>query len=151
MENELRSAITRFRELTARYTHPPGRHGTQDERRQFHQAQAELWRLAQVICAELEPTAQRALDAARRRIIAQLARGPTLQAGARAVARRRSSPLRWQEFQVTPEISIDSGLAGNTVRRETLAALRVALRAQLAVLTSALASEPLRPRPRNPI
>jgi len=78
---------------------------------------------------------QSELDSARRELVAQLSKCVrTTVTGAVVVPRKQKRSLAWREVQLTPELSIDPDLSGLAVLKADLERLRVALRAQAAVL-----------------
>jgi hypothetical protein len=134
-------AIARFRALSNEFYRVPGRLATAEKRRLYHQAQIELFGLVQAICAQTDPALQLRLDSLRREIVAQLACDLKTQAtGAYSVSTLPRRALSWRDFQITPEIAIDSRLAGNAVLRSTVKKLKEALRDQAGVLRRVLAN-----------
>ena len=128
-------AVERFTELSRHFAHPPGRHGTPEQRRHYTQAQLELWNLAQTICGMLNPQVQSELDSARRELVSQLSRCVrTPVTGALVIPCKRTRPLYWRDIQITPEITLDPDLSGLAVLRPDLKRLKLALRAQNTVL-----------------
>jgi hypothetical protein len=61
--------------------------------------------------------------------------------GARVVTERPRRPLAWPDFQITPEIAVDPNITGNAVLTPVLKKLKLALRAQWAVLDRTLRSQ----------
>lgn len=137
--NDLLAAITRFKDLSRAYAHSPGRHGSPEARRLYYQAQLELWRLAQLIVGVTHPDIQLALDTVRRSISAQLSCAlKTPVTGASVRTSKIYRPLHWQDYQLTPELSIDPTIGGSAVLRQDLKKLKELLRSQSTALRSAI-------------
>ncbi len=117
----LRDLTTEFRTLNTRY-HRLHRHSPLNEHLEFTRAQVELWQLAQAICALREPALQSHLDQTRRKIMEELRKLKHGGAAVRVVKYARR--MRWYDFQLTPEISIDPGLTGRVTNQRNLNELR---------------------------
>lgn len=133
------AAITRFKELSALYYRLPGKNTSPEKLAHYNHAQLELFNLAQTIVALRDPCVQFRVDTARRAIVAQLElHFKTGATGAALVRVRRPRRWCWRDAEITPEISFDPSLSGNAVLKPALKELKLALKAQAAVLRVAL-------------
>lgn len=136
-EEQLESAIARFRELRAQFGHLPRQRRTPEVVERFRMAQVEMFNLAQVICTLSEPALQLELDAIRREIMEQIELNIKVPTGARVVTKRiNTASLLWYEFQLTPEIATDPTITGNAVLYPLLRKLKGLLRAQAGLINT---------------
>ena len=124
--------INRYLELQRKFAHC-NRH---TDRRQFDEAQRELWALAQAICQLTNPHIQQELDAARRDVMAQV--NLHIENVGPVVVRPRAykRPITWPEFQITPELSTDPTITGASVSADVAKRLRNAHKQQISLVFS---------------
>ncbi len=133
---------TEFLRLDRAWHRPPRPfHGNEGNyavlKQNFIRAQAAMFHLAQAICQLASPDVQRELDDARREVMDELTRAPKgLEVHVAALA--RSAP-RWQEFEITPEVTFDHSLAGSPVSKHAAMRLKRAHKHQVSVVTHLLA------------
>jgi hypothetical protein len=138
--NRLAILCARFQELTKHFSHLPRNNRDATRRRLYVQAQEELFRLAQAICELADPAVQARLEEVREEAMAQVRLHVRVPTGARVVTERPRRPLSWVDFQITPEITVDPHIAGSAVLSPILKRLKLALRAQWAILDRTLRS-----------
>src|SRR5207249_4486243 len=141
-ELAMHELYTEFLRLDRSWHRPPRPfHGNEGNyavlKQNFIRAQAAMFHLAQAICQLASPDVQRELDDARREVMDELTRAPKgLEVHVAALA--RSAP-RWQEFEITPEVTFDHSLAGSPVSKHAAMRLKRAHKHQVSVVTHLLA------------
>lgn len=103
--------VHHFVELSRRFSHPPTSKGS--FRAIYQSRQVDLYHLAQVITARVFPDVQSNLDQCRRVIMDELTKGPCHSSVIGLIPRNVPSRfVRWNEYQITPEISFDPSVTG---------------------------------------
>ena len=100
--------VERFRYLSSHYSH-----GRKESLPEWIAAQREMFELAQTLCFMFDPDLQTRLQSARRTVVRYLQqhRPPEFYSDVTMTVNRQHY-LRWQDFQITPEISFDFSLKG---------------------------------------
>lgn len=106
--------VARFKFLEAQYSRP--HRGMKQSSVEWIAAHREMFELAQVICFAYEPELQHQLSRARLDVMRYLNRheAPVFHTDA-VMAVDKAGHLRWQDFQITPEVTFNLALKGHGV------------------------------------
>jgi|SRR5438128_2449468 len=104
---------------------------------EFVRAQTSMFHLAQAICQVACPDVQRELDDARRDVMHELTHAPK-GLEVHMVVVNMHAP-RWQEFEITPEVTFDHSLAGSPVSKHAATRLKRAHKHQVSMVTHLIA------------
>jgi len=80
--------------------------------------QIEMWQLAQALCASHQPALQASLDDVRREIMSHVSRNEIViedRPGEFTSLAKHKMHCLWTDFQITPEVTIDSRLRGHLI------------------------------------